>query len=131
MDDLHRRFRSLVTLTQLVSAINKDGSPTLPTSRRTINNSTQSNLSLVLHAIADILVRSTEVFSVAASGPNVVVMQEQSEPADSTHVNRRREYQYEFPDGCQSSLVTSGKSHLPKEGLSGDELCEHFLNEIK
>jgi hypothetical protein len=109
-----------------------------------MNNSTRKNLDGLLHATADILVRNTEIISVAASGPNIVVMQGQLEdtmgerdsvneeqPADPAIMNPRHEDQYEFPNGCQCTLVSGGKSHLPKEELSGDKLCEHFLNEIK
>jgi hypothetical protein len=124
----------------LVSAINKNGYPTLQTFSRAINNAGGPLDDSVLHAIANILVRNTEVISVAVSGSSVVVMQGREEDTtgepdsaneeipDPAMVN---EDQYKFPDSCQCILVSSGKSHLPTELLSEDELCEHTLNEIK
>src|SRR5882762_2277122 len=77
-EDLHKRCHSLITLTQLVSAMNKGGYPTLRTFFRRIN-SKGGPLDNVLHGIANILVRNTEAISVAVSGSSVVVMQGREE----------------------------------------------------
>jgi len=90
--------------------------------------------------MVNILVRNTETISVAVSGSSIVVVQgwdeettgepgsANEEQPDPAIVN---ENQYKFPDGCQCTLLSSGKSHLPTELLLGDELCEHFVNEIR
>jgi hypothetical protein len=84
MKDLHSKFRSLVALTEFISAANKGGYPTLQfaddwqkrSSRRTLSND-------VLHALADILVRDREVVAVGVSGPNIIAMEGETEEAMS------------------------------------------------
>jgi hypothetical protein len=122
----------------LVSAVNESGYPTLRAFSR--KNNPGGPLDDVLHAIVNILVRNTEVISVAVSGSSIIVVQGRDEDTmgEPGSVNEEQpdpaivnEDQYKFPDGCQCILLNSGKSHLPTEHLSGDELCEHILNEIK
>ena len=106
---------------------------------RKINNP-RGPLEDALHAMVNILVRNTEAISVAVSGSNIVVVQGQDEDTTGEPGSAHEEQpdpaivnkdQYKFPDGCRCILVSSGKSHLPTERLSVDELCEHFVNEIK
>jgi hypothetical protein len=78
---LRQKFRSLISLTQIVSAINNDGHPTL---RSTSDNKTNVALDRqirddILDAIANILVRNKEVVAVAFSGSTIVAMQGQEE----------------------------------------------------
>ena len=129
----------LVTLTQLVSAINKGGYPTLRTFSHEIYNPGEP-LDDELHAIVNILVRDTEPISVTVSGPNIIVVQSRDEDPMGESGSANEEQldpaimngdQYKFPDGSRCILLSSGKSHLPMELLSMDELCKHILNEIK
>lgn len=138
-EDLHKRFRSVVTLTQLVSAINAGGYPTWRAFPHKINNP-RGPLEVALHAMVDILGRNTEAISVAVSGSSIVVVQglDEDPTGEPGSANEElpnpaivNEDQHKFPDGSQCILVGSGKSHLPTELLSGDELCEHFVNAIK
>ncbi|KIM75696.1 hypothetical protein PILCRDRAFT_826991 [Piloderma croceum F 1598] len=59
-EDLRKRFHSVVTLTQLVSAINKGGYPTLRTFSRKIHHR-GGPLYDMLHVVVNILVRNTEL----------------------------------------------------------------------
>jgi hypothetical protein len=138
-ENLHKRFLSLVTLTQLISAINKGGYLTLRTFSREIYNPGEP-LDDELHAIVNILMRDTEPISVAISGSNIIVVQGRDEDpmGESGSANKEQPDpaivngdQYKFPDGSRCILLSSGKSHLPMELLSTDELCKHILNEIK
>jgi hypothetical protein len=78
---LRQKFRSLISLTQIVSAINNDGHPTLRSA-----SDYNTNIALdrqirddILDAIADILIRNEEVVAVAFSGSTIVAMQGQEE----------------------------------------------------
>jgi hypothetical protein len=83
-----------------------------------------------MDALATVLVRSTtEVVAVAASGPNIVAIQDETQPAESDPdenryhsqariskiagiVNPRTEYTYKFPDGTHCMLISDGQSHF-------------------
>jgi len=75
IEELHKRSRSLISLIELTSAINRGGHPTLPSSDpRDYTRYVHEDL---LDATASILVRNEEVVAVAVSGRHVVAMQEQ------------------------------------------------------
>jgi hypothetical protein len=73
--DLHAEFRSLLKLTQLVTAINHSGYPTLriPPKKRKYP---LTPLDDVLFAFATLLVRKDEVVAVGSSGTGVVAVQQ-------------------------------------------------------
>ena len=68
---LRSAFRSVVTLTAVVSAMNMGGHPTIqyPSYIGPLDKTTQSARSLALNAIAAILVRAHEIIAVAACDP--------------------------------------------------------------
>src|SRR5712672_3507890 len=67
--DLHAEFRTILTLTELVSAINNSGHPTLHLPRKAY---TPTPLLDLLFAIATLLVRDHEVVALGVSGHNIV-----------------------------------------------------------
>jgi hypothetical protein len=73
--DLQAEFRSLLKLTQLVTAINHSGHPTLriPPKKR---NYPLTPLDDVLFAFATLLVRKDEIVAVGSSGTGVVAVQQ-------------------------------------------------------
>ena len=73
--DLHAEFCTILKLTQLVSAINNSGHPTLHLPRKPY---TLSPLLDVLIAIATLLVRDHEVVALGVSGCNLVAVQQQT-----------------------------------------------------
>ncbi|KIM88365.1 hypothetical protein PILCRDRAFT_255107 [Piloderma croceum F 1598] len=80
---LHSKFRSIIRLTEFISAVNKGGYPALKFSDDRSKKSRQRTLNDVLHAIADILVRDREAVAVAVSGSNIVAMEGQTVEATS------------------------------------------------
>jgi hypothetical protein len=79
MKDLHSKFRSLAALTELISAVNKGGYPTLHLTDDRQKRPSPRILNDVLHALVDILVRNREVIAVGVSGTNIVAMEEGDE----------------------------------------------------
>jgi hypothetical protein len=73
---LHQQFRTLISLTQIVSAINNDGHPMLRSPYDNKTNITLDGqvLADVVDAVANILVRNEEVVAVAFSGATLVAM---------------------------------------------------------
>jgi hypothetical protein len=142
---LHARFRSVLKLTQLITAINNNDHPTLHLPRtQKVYPTTPSDE--VIFALATLLVRNHEIIAVAASGAGVVAMQQSMETAASepdsasnkepaTHLpfdeylnfsntplnTRRDDDHFNFPDGCCCMLVSKGKSLL-RTKLKGDEV---------
>ena len=102
--DLQAEFHSLLKLTQLVTAINHSGHPTLriPPQKRKYP---PTPLDEVLFAFATLLVRKDEVVAVGSSGTAVVIVQQpmaettRSEP-DSTDT----EEQYAWPRPLDDDL---------------------------
>ncbi|KIM74963.1 hypothetical protein PILCRDRAFT_14027 [Piloderma croceum F 1598] len=79
---LRQKFRSLISLTQIVSAINNDGHPTLPSAADNKPSNVPHEWQIfddILDAIANILVRKDEVVAVALSGSTIVAVQGQEE----------------------------------------------------
>ena len=76
--DLHRKFCTLLALTEFISTINKSY-PTLHSADNRKKSSSRRALNAVLDALADILVRNREVIAVAVSGPNIVAMEGEKE----------------------------------------------------
>jgi hypothetical protein len=79
---LRQKFRSLISLTQIVSAINNNGHPTLPSAADNKPRNVppdQQILDDILDAIANILVRKDEVVAVALSGSTIVAVQGREE----------------------------------------------------
>jgi hypothetical protein len=138
-DMLHSQFRTLLKLTELVTAINNCDHPTLrepptKTKPRAIDN--------LLSACATIIVRNHEIVAVGASGSNVVRTQEQMArtqlPFDEdlkcgnmgiehfvAIVNPREEDTHLFPNDCFCILVKEGKSLLPDPQYQGN-MWDHF-----
>jgi hypothetical protein len=74
---LHEKFRSIISLTELISAINNSGHPTLREHDDQRKRPTESLWEKLLAAITHILVRH-EVVAVAVSGSSIVAVQEQN-----------------------------------------------------
>jgi hypothetical protein len=74
---LHEKFRSIISLTELISAINNGGHPTLREHDNQRKRPTESLWEKLLAAITHVLVRH-EVVAVAVSGSSIVAMQEQN-----------------------------------------------------
>jgi hypothetical protein len=152
---LQAEFRSLLKLTQLVTAINHSGHPTLrihPKERKY----PLTPLDDVLFAFATLLVRKDEVVAVGSSGTGVVAVQqpmvettgsvpdsgdtEQRLPLDdnldvrntsidgiAAVLNPRKgdETIYSIPADCCCILVSKGKSLL-ESSLEGVDVWEPF-----
>jgi len=92
-----------------------------------------------MDALATVLVRSTtEVVAVAASGPNIVAIQDAVQrllgsdaddnrnysniriPKIAAIVNPRNEDKYEFPNGSSFMMVKEGRSHLARSPPEAD-----------
>ncbi|KIM81780.1 hypothetical protein PILCRDRAFT_489866 [Piloderma croceum F 1598] len=95
----------------------------------------------LLDAIATILVRDVEVVAIAASGPNIVAIQDaiQQLPGSDADDNQnysnvkiagignpRKEDTYEFPDGRNFMMVKEGRSHLARSPAETDA-WKHYL----
>ena len=142
---LRQKFRSLISLTQIVSAINNDGHPML---RSTSDNKTHVDLDReildeVLDAIANILVRNEEVVAVGFSGSTISTMQaqEEQELGVTTGGENARQLDAEQLDARQSdsaadnepdieqhvygNIVVSGISVIVNPQLE-DEIDYHF-----
>jgi hypothetical protein len=137
--DRPTKFRSLVGLARKVSTINH-GHPTLrkPSARNQTNTLARQPQNERLDAIATILVRDAEVVAIAASGPNIVAIQDaiQQLPASAADDNRnhsnvqipnipaivnpRKGDIYEFPDGSNFMMVKEGRSHLARSLAEAD-----------
>src|SRR6266436_5709516 len=118
--DRHKQFRALMGLARKVTTITY-GHMTLRKSsaRNQTSTLTRQPQNELLDAIATILVRDVEVVAIAASGPNIVAIQEVpgSDADDNRHysnvripkiaatVNPRTEDKYEFPDGSSVRMV--------------------------
>jgi hypothetical protein len=79
---LRQKFHSLISLTQIVSAINNDGHLTLPSAADNKPSNVPHEQQIfddILDAIANILVQKDEVVAVALSGSTIVVVQGQEE----------------------------------------------------
>ena len=148
---LHARFRSVLKLTQLITAINNNDHPTLHLPRtQKVYPTTPSDE--VIFALATLLVRNHEIVAVAASGAGVVAVQQSmetamSEPDPATnkepavrlpvdkHLNfynttdhftagsntRRDDHHFNFPNGRCCMLFSKGKSLLTTK-LKGDDV---------
>jgi hypothetical protein len=143
LEGLHSRFRTLLKLTELVTAINNSGHPTLRYFRTAAHKTNVADNLLL--AISTILVRNNEVVAVGISGSNVVAMQEQpveSQPVAlpfdedlecgdmgvegvAAVVKPRKEDSYVFPDDRCCIFVSEGKSLLPEPQYQGN-MWDHF-----
>jgi hypothetical protein len=143
--DRPTKFRSLVGLARKVSTINH-GRPTLrkPSARNQTDTLTRQPQNELLDAIATILVRNVEVVAIAASGPNIVAIQDAVQqlpgsdaddnrnhsnvriPKIAAIVNPRKEDTYEFPDGSNFMVVKEGRSHLERS-IAEVDTWKHYL----
>jgi len=118
--DRHKQFRSLLGLAQTVTTITY-GHTTLrkPSARNQTSTLTWQPQNELLDAIATILMRDDKIIAIAASGPNIVAIQEVPGsgtdensnvqiPNISAIVNPRKEDKYEFPDGSSFMMVNKG-----------------------
>jgi predicted lipoprotein with Yx(FWY)xxD motif len=146
--DLHAEFRTILKLTELVSAINNSGHMTLRLPREAY---TLTPLLDVLLAITTLLVRDHEVVALGILGKNIVAVQQQTiasmpiltnkdedfmgelhfdEDLDCSNicvnniaavVNPRVGDKYDIPDGNYCIVVDTGKSLLVANMLKGKE----------
>jgi hypothetical protein len=79
---LHEKFCTLISASELVSAINNGGHPTLQSPDSSFPKDTSPNNPLL--ACADILVRNEAVAAVAVSGSRIVAMQGHSGDLEDT-----------------------------------------------
>jgi len=135
------QFRSLIGLARTVTTITY-GHTTLhkPSARNQTSTLTRQPQNGLLDAIATILVRDVEAVAIAASGLNIVAIQEVlgSDPDDNRNysnvripkiaaiVNPRKEDKYEFPDGGSFVMVKEGRSHLVRSPAEADA-WKHYL----
>jgi hypothetical protein len=115
-----------------------------PSARNTTNTLTRQPQNELLDAIAAILVRDQEVIAIAASGPNIIAIQDAVQqhpgsdlddnqsysnvqiPKIAAIVNPRREDTYEFPDGSSYIVVKEGRSHFTTS-YAGADVWKHYL----
>jgi hypothetical protein len=128
LDDLHAQFRSLLKLTQLVSAINNNGHPTLrlPSARKKIPTTPHDE---VILAIATLLVRNHEVVAVGASGAGVLAVQQPIETAlsepDSADNEQPDSADNKQPDSADNEQPDSADNEQPNAPLDFDETLDY------
>jgi hypothetical protein len=139
------QFRSLIGLARTATTITY-GHTTLhkPSARNQTSTLTRQPQNGLLDAIATILVRDVEVVAIAASGPNIVAIQDAIQevpgsdadgnrnysnvriPKIAAILNQRKEDRYEFPDGGSFVMVKEGRSHLIRSPAEADA-WKHYL----
>jgi len=100
--EFHAKFRSLLSLTELISAINNGGHPKLAWSDER-DYTKHDTLDNVLDAIAHILVRYEEVIAVAASSSGVVAVQHQEVTEDTEEPDSKASKDAEDAEGTEGT----------------------------
>jgi hypothetical protein len=122
--DRRTKFRSLVALARKVSTIHYGHSTVRkPSARNQTNTLVRQPQNDLLDAIATILVRDVEVVAIAASGPNIVAIQDAIQQLPGSGADDNRNYS---PAGSNFMLVKEGRSHLPRSVADADA-WQHYL----